>query len=151
METDREIYPMPLFCQLAVTDLDASTRWYEALGFDVVYSMPVMAHVRYRKYADVMLVADEAKLGDRPPGVARRGTGVSIHVGVETESVDDVANRATEYGADVVEGPYETPWNTRELVVSDLDGYELVFSEPVDTERSFEEVIGASERGTSEE
>jgi uncharacterized glyoxalase superfamily protein PhnB len=144
METDHEIYPMPLFCQLAVSDLNAATAWYEALGFDVVYSMPVMAHVRYRKYADVMLVTGQTKPHDTAEKPVRSGEGVSIYVNVEDESVDDVANRADEYGAEVVEGPYDTPWNTRELVVSDPDGYKLVFTEAVDTDKSFEAVMGES-------
>ncbi|KTG10352.1 hypothetical protein AUR64_12335 [Haloprofundus marisrubri] len=150
METDHEIYPMPLFCQLAVSDLDSSTAWYEALGFAEIYSMPAMAHLRYRKYADVMLVTDEARFAEGQNRKERRGGGVSIYLTVETESVDDVANRAREYGANVVRGPSETGWNTRELVVSDPDGYELVFSEPVDTEKSFEEVVGAEDDANPE-
>lgn len=47
---------MPLFVRLTVSDVSASADWYRDLGFDVVYSMPVMAHVRYRKYADVLLL-----------------------------------------------------------------------------------------------
>lgn len=150
METDHEIYPMPLFCQLTVSDLDASTAWYEALGFDEIYSMSAMAHLRYRKYADVMLVTDETRLSEEQNRNERRGSGVSIYLTVETESVDDVANRAREYGANIVREPTETAWNTRELVVSDPDGYELVFSEPVDTEKSFEEVAGAEEETSRE-
>lgn len=148
MSQDGEVYPMPLFVRLTVTDLAASVDWYRELGFDVVYEMPAMAHVRYRKYADVMLVSEASDLGRDAGDDARptpRGDGVEIYVNVENESVDDVAERATQApahaGADA-DGPHETGWNTREFAVRDPDGYRLVFSEPVDTERSFEDVMG---------
>lgn len=47
MATDSDVYPMPLFVRLTTSDLEASTEWYCALGFDVVYSVLVMVHVRY--------------------------------------------------------------------------------------------------------
>jgi uncharacterized glyoxalase superfamily protein PhnB len=142
-DSDHDIYPMPLFPQLTVSNVEESTAWYEALGFDVVYSMPAMAHVRYRKYADVMLVANETE-GDtdaEPP----RGNGVAIYLTVEDEAIDDVAERAEENGADVVAPPHETEWNTWETTVRDPDGYELVFSERAETDRSFEDVMRSSD------
>ena len=140
MCANHEIYPMPLFPRLTVSDIEESTEWYEALGFDVIYSMPVMAHVRYRKYADVML-ADEGTQPAESVPEGDRGRGVSIYVTVEDESVDDVAERAREFGAEIVEEPRRTEWNTRELTVADPDGYELVFSERAESDRSFEEVM----------
>lgn len=141
-DTDHDIYPMPLFPQLTVSNVEESTAWYEALGFDVVYSMPVMAHVRYRKYADVMLAADrEADSASEES----RGSGVAIYVTVEDETIDDVANRAADFGADVAVSPHETGWNTRETTIIDPDGYEIVFSERAETDRSFEEVMGSVE------
>ena len=35
------------------------------------------------------------------------------------------------------------PWNTRDIAVHDPDGYTLVFFEPGDTTRSFEDVMGS--------
>lgn len=139
-DSDHDIYPMPLFPQLTVSNVEESTAWYEALGFDVIHSMPVMAHVRYRKYADVMLVADRSEANS--DAKTTRGDGVSIYLTVEDEAIDDVAERAEETGADVVAPPHETEWNTRETTVSDPDGYELVFSERAETDRSFEDVMG---------
>ena len=146
MNADAEIYPMPLFVQLIAADLDASVEWYRAVGFDVIYEMPAMAHVRFRTYADVMLVADEGRVGGDEAGVdsastPSRGEGVAVYLTLEDESVQDVADRAREAGVDAGDGPEETAWNTRELRLSDPDGYELVFSEPVDTDRSFEDVM----------
>ena len=145
METDHDIYPMPLFIQLTVADLDTSTEFYEALGFDIIYSMPVMAHVRYRKYADVMLVADQTNAGENgEPSEGSRCEGLSIYLTVENESVDDVADRAIDFGAEIANGPYDTPWNTREVAVVDPDGFELVFSEQADSNLDFEEVMGSA-------
>ncbi len=142
-DSDHDIYPMPLFPQLTVSDIEKSTAWYEALGFDVVYSMPAMAHVRYRKYADVLLVADRSE--GNSDAETPRGNGVSIYLTVEDEAIDDVAERAEETGTDVVAPPHETGWNTRETTVRDPDGYELVFSERAETDRSFEDVMGSSD------
>lgn len=143
---DPEIYPMPLFPQLTVSDTAASTEWYRAIGFDVIYSMPVMVHLRYRKYADVMLVADRTNRDEEVSPDSRRGQGVSIYLTVEDESVDDVAHRAAEYGAEIASEPHETAWNTREVALRDPDGYELVFSERAESDRTFEEVMGSADR-----
>lgn len=91
-----------------------------------------------------MLAAPAADLdGEGQPGSAEgsRGEGVSVYVTVEDESVDDVADRAREHGAELSAEPHETPWDTREVALRDPDGYEFVFSEPVDTERSFADVM----------
>lgn len=142
MDTDGEVYPMPLFVKLVVSDVATSVEWYEALGFAVVYAMPVMAHVRYRRYADVMLVDDRAR-AESVESDTQRGQGVAIYLTLEDEPVDEVATRAHDAGAEVLAEPHETGWNTHELGLADPDGYELIFSEVVDAERSFESVTGA--------
>ncbi|MFC4358148.1 VOC family protein [Halobium salinum] len=137
MSSDHDVYPMPLFPRLTVADVERSTDWYEALGFAVVFSMPGVVHLRYRKYADVMLVREDG------PATDPRGTGVEVYLTLEDESVEDVAARAGAVGDDAEPPtPTETAWNTRELSVRDPDGYELVFSAVVDAERPFEDVMG---------
>ncbi|WP_227353799.1 VOC family protein [Haladaptatus salinisoli] len=134
-KSDVDIYPMPMFAQFAVTDLDASTDWYRSVaGFREVAPLPGLSHLRYRRYADVMLVPAEADADER-------GRGPSLHINVEGETVSDVFERATENDATVVREPAETPWNTREVALADPDGYRIVFTEPVDTELDFETVI----------
>lgn len=136
-----EIYPMPMFAQLTVTDLDAASSWYQTvLDFEEVMQMPGMAHLRYRKYADVMLVTEDAE--DEAIEAAPLGRGLSLYFNLEDESVADVAERAEARDATITRGPVETAWNTREVAISDPNGYELVFSEPVDTDKQFEEVVG---------
>ncbi|WP_158059305.1 VOC family protein [Halorussus halophilus] len=140
-----EIYPMPMFVQLTVTDLDAASSWYQhVLAFDEVMAMPGMVHLRYRKYADVMLVPEDGDSEDdtdgTPTDAAPLGRGLSLYFNVEDETVADVAERAEAREATITCGPVETAWNTCEVAITDPDGYELVFSEPVDTDREFDEV-----------
>ena len=145
-----EIYPMPMFPTLSVMDVGASAGWYsEKLGFGTVFVLPgaddepVLAHLRWRKYADLLLVPDEA--GADSGRV--KGAGVSLSFLVGDLSVDAMAERLAGRGAGLAEGPVTRPWNTREIVVVDPDGFRLVFFEPVDVGRSFEEVVGEVARG----
>ncbi len=138
---------MPMFPTLAVRDVGASVGWYaETVGFGTVFVMPgadgepVLGHLRWRKYADVLLVPDSGSDGERVKGV-----GVSLSFLVGDVSVDAMAERLVERGVELEEGPVTRPWNTREIVVVDPDGYRLVFFEAVDVGRSFEEVMGIQE------
>ncbi len=140
-----EIYPMPMFPTLAVRDVGASVGWYaEQVGFGTVFVMPgadgepVLAHLRWRKYADVLLVPDAGSDGE---GV--KGMGVSLSFLVRDLSVDAMAERLVGLGVELEEGPVTRPWNTREIVVMDPDGYRLVFFEAVDVGRDFGDVMGS--------
>ncbi len=121
---DRDVYPMPAFVTLPVTDLAASTRWYEALGFVVLATLPGpggadgLVHLRRHRYQDLLLV----------PGRPTPGPRVSFAAGEE-----DLAERAARVrGADggSVEGPVDTPWFSRDLVATDPDGYVVVLTAP---------------------
>ncbi|WP_246999890.1 VOC family protein [Halosolutus gelatinilyticus] len=137
MNSDDEIYPMPMFDRLEVSDVTQSTEWYrDVLGFGIIFQMPGLTHLRYRKYADILLVPSEAEID--PDG---QGRGVDIYFTVESETVADIAERAKQADT-IVEGPSETAHNTREVVIADPDGYTLVFTEPVDPTRTFEDVTG---------
>lgn len=142
MSPDADIYPMPMFTTLSVSDIASAADWYkEVLAFSSVFEMPTVAHLRYRKYGDVLLVPAES---DIDPD--QRGRGVRIHFTVEGESVAEVAERARAADA-AVSGPTETSHNTREVTITDPAGYTLVFSEPVDTTRTFENVMGVEYAG----
>jgi hypothetical protein len=45
------------------------------------------------------------------------------------DGIDAVCTRALEQGLSV-DGPTRQPWHTRELVITDPDGYRLNFIEP---------------------
>jgi uncharacterized glyoxalase superfamily protein PhnB len=149
MAEGMEIYPMPMFPTLAVRDVGASVGWYaETVGFATVFVMPgsdgdpVLGHLRWRKYADVLLVPDSGSDGQEA-----KGAGVSLSFLVADMSVDAMAEQLVARGVELGEGPVTRPWNTREIVVVDPDGYRLVFFEAVDVGRSFEDVMGDVGRG----
>ncbi len=134
-----------MFPTLSVADVAASAEWYTGkLGFAPVFTLPApgggiaMAHLRWRKYADLLLVPDS-----RPPDSERpKGRGIALSFLVDTTSVDEMAARLSANGVQPAEGPVTRPWNAREIVVRDPDGFSLVFFEPVDVSRSFEDVMG---------
>jgi uncharacterized glyoxalase superfamily protein PhnB len=138
---EQDFYPMPLFVKLAVHDVAASADWYEkALGFRPVYALAgaggtqVISHIRLGRFQDLMLIAE-------PPDSTRlnKGQGVIINLAYDGD-IDDLAQQARCVGAGV-EGPTETPWNTREVSVQDPDGYVLTFSQVVDANREFDDVM----------
>jgi lactoylglutathione lyase len=114
------------FVKLLVSDGERSARFYEALGFERVQAEPPFIHLRWAESADVYLVAT-------PGGAAlqgRRGLGVLVGFRAGPEGVDVVVSRALKLGVEV-EGPTVQPWHTREILLTDPDGYRLNFIEPV--------------------
>ncbi len=142
-----EIYPMPFFVNLNVSDLEASSKFYqETLGFKHIFTMPgpggspVLVHLRWTKYADLLL----ALSGDGKTVPEPRGTGVALSFQMLERfdgSVDTFAEQAKARGANIVSGPLDQPWNVRELTVLDPDGYKLVFTAPLNINLGFDEVI----------
>ncbi len=136
-----DFYPMPMFVNLQVADILQSSAWYQrALGFRVVFEMPsgepILVHLRRSRYQDILLFPG----GSGDPQQA--GNGVIIQFQADDEPVKDIAVRARSAGAREVHGPIERPWNVREVTVVDPDGFQLRFSEPIDTTRNFKDVIG---------
>jgi len=133
------VYPLPLFVRLMVNDLMASSTWYEKLGFEVSFTMkgmgdqPVAMFIRWMKYADIMLVQSPKTIAKQP-----EDTGIAIYLNALNE-VEDVARRAPK--GSIIEGPTVRPWNAKELILRDPDGYQLIFSEPADKNKTFDEVM----------
>jgi uncharacterized glyoxalase superfamily protein PhnB len=148
-----EIYSMPLFPTLIVEDVEASSNFYQvALGFKHIFTMPgsdgkpSLVHLRWMKYADLLIA--------RPRGgrevTGPRGIGISLNFNLFERFNGDMnafAKHARENGANVT-GPVDQPWNVREVTIIDPDGYQLVFSMPINLNLSFDEVI---ERVTKDE
>ena len=144
-----EFYPMPMFPTLSVVDIGASASWYtEKVGFARVFAIPgtggevVLEHLRWSKYADLLLVPE----ANAPYPTQAKGTGISLSFFVQTETIDDMAARLEASGVEIEEGPVDRPWNTRDIVVIDPDGFRLIFFEPIDTTRTFEDVIESARR-----
>jgi lactoylglutathione lyase len=112
------------FAKLLVLDREASARFYEALGFTRVGTDGTHLHLRWGARGDVFLVGV-------PSGVqveGRRAWGVLLGFAAPGR-VQDLAEAAQRLGAPT-QGPDVTPWHTRELIVTDPDGFRLCFSEP---------------------
>lgn len=136
-----EIYPMPFFPRLIVRDLAASSTWYQdVLGFKHIFTMPGLVHLRWIKYADLLLSPPrDGKELPKP-----RGIGVSLNFSMFDRfdgSVDALAEQVSKMSANIVSGPLDRPWNVRELTILDPDGYQLVFSAPLNTNLGFDEVV----------
>jgi uncharacterized glyoxalase superfamily protein PhnB len=138
-----EFYPMPLFVRMSVEDVAAAARWYvEALGFRSVYTLPaadgtqLMNHIRLERYQDLMLVsqpADSLRVND--------SNGLVINFSYNGD-LQGLAERAIATGVRVT-GPIPTTHNTYEVTVIDPHGYPLIFSQIINRNRPFSEVMSS--------
>ena len=142
-----DFYPMPAFATLDVMNIAVSVSWYEnALGFRVIFQSPpgsaeeaMMVHLRRDKYQDLLLFS--AQDGD----MEKRGGGVILNFLPGDEPVEVIVKRASSAGSSKVEGPIDRPWNVKEITVLDPDGYRIRFSDVLDPDKSFDDVIGQVE------
>lgn len=120
---------MPFFATLACSDVRATLAWYrDALGFGVMFAapdvngQPGLIHLRRHKYQDILL---------RPgTGAGEPSTALSLTFNAEGE-IEALAARAKAVpavGRTNVQDPVNTPWNTRDLRVTDPEGNQLVFT-----------------------
>ena len=127
--------PQPL---IAVTDVEASSRWYgRLLGCESAHGGSEYERLvrdgRLVMQLHAFAVSDHhgpiADVGDRP-----YGNGVLLWF--ETDEFDDAVARATELGADVVLAPHRNPPeggggpDHREVWLRDPDGYVVVLASP---------------------
>lgn len=151
-----EIYPMPLFPMLIVNDLETSSNFYQtALSFKQIFTMPgpggqtALVHLRWAKYADLLI----ARPRDGKELTEPKGVGISLNFSLIDHfngDMDAFAKHARENGAHVI-GPIDQPWNVREVTVVDPDGYELIFTAPLNANLAFEKVIEQASSGKSNE
>jgi predicted enzyme related to lactoylglutathione lyase len=128
-----------MFVRLAVADVEATKRWFhEALDFESVFDIPnTMAHLRGRRYQDVLIVKATSP-------VEAVGQGVTLSFTWHRD-VDELVARVQKAGGKIVDGPVDRPWNARELVVEDPNGYRLSFSRQI-ADKGFEEVMSEMDR-----
>jgi catechol 2,3-dioxygenase-like lactoylglutathione lyase family enzyme len=122
----RDIYGMPAFVTFVVADLARTVDWYtNGLDFIELFSMPGpdgprLVHLRRWRYQDILV---------RPGSGAGGGPGggrFSVMAGIE--ELDALAARAAAHGGGSVNGPFDTPWNTRDVHAVDPDGYTVVYT-----------------------
>jgi predicted enzyme related to lactoylglutathione lyase len=130
-------YLMPMFVRLTVADVEATKQWFhEALGFDSVFDIQhTMAHLRGRRYQDLLIVKGEQQ--------STPGQGITLSF-TWFESVDQLAERVKAAGGCVIDGPVDRPWNARELVVEDPNGYRLSFSQQIENKELSEVMSGVT-------
>jgi len=124
-EITRDIYGMPAFVTLTVADLERTADWYvNGLDFIVLFTMPgpdgtpALVHLRRWRYQDILVRRGQAPVGGD----------WTISVMAAVEQLDGLAERARAHGGGEVEGPVDTPWNTRDLRATDPDGYTVVYT-----------------------
>jgi catechol 2,3-dioxygenase-like lactoylglutathione lyase family enzyme len=124
-EVSRDIYPMPAFVTLVVPDVDRAVDWYvNGLDFVVLFTMPgpggqaALVHLRRWRYQDILV-----RPGDAVPSGA-----CTPSVMADAGQLAALASRAREHGDGAVEGPFDTPWNTRDLIATDPFGNRLVLT-----------------------
>lgn len=122
------VYAMPVFATVAATDVERTATWFrDALGLGIMFvalgpgGAPSMVHLRRARYQDLMVVP---AVGSPAPGSA---VTVTFQAG-EAADIDRMAAVARAVDPQAVEGPYDTPWNTRELAVTDPDGNRFAFT-----------------------
>lgn len=116
-----DIYPMPMFATLVVADLERTVDFYtNALDFVVLFTMPggQLVHLRRWRYQDLLV----------RPGEADAGRGWGLSFSALAEDLPALVDRARAHGGGTVEGPLDTPWNTRDVSVADPDGYRLTYT-----------------------
>lgn len=123
----RAIYGMPMFATLLARDIRATVSWYSAgLGFIDLFTMPgpdggpALVHLRRWQFQDLLV---------RPArGPITPGTGCMLSFAAVYDEIDALAERARAHGGGRVDGPVDTPWNTRDLTTADPDGNTVIFT-----------------------
>jgi hypothetical protein len=126
-QVSRAIYGMPMFATLAARNIGATVSWYTGgLGFIDMFTMPgpngvpVLVHLRRWQFQDLLV---------RPArGPVTPGNGCQLSFAAVYGEVDSLAERARAHGGGRVDGPADTPWNTRDLVTVDPDGNVVIFT-----------------------
>ncbi|TCC55148.1 VOC family protein [Kribbella pittospori] len=156
-EPFRGIYAMPAFVTIPTSDLAASTDfWVRGLGFIELFSIPgSIVHLRRWAFQDVLLVPAESMQPQAPdsvPGQARAdsapapaltdsgpelasadsgpgwGPVMSVSFSCVLSQVDSVVEACRVLRPDSVDGPRDTPWNTRDITVITPENARVVFT-----------------------
>jgi catechol 2,3-dioxygenase-like lactoylglutathione lyase family enzyme len=123
----RAIYGMPMFATLLARDLAATLSWYTGgLAFIELFTMPgpdgapLLVHLRRWQFQDLLV---------RPArGPVTAGDGWHLSFAAVYGEIDALAERARAHGGGRVDGPADTPWNTRDLTTVDPDGHVVIFT-----------------------
>lgn len=121
-ELFRGIYGMPAFVTIPTTDLAASVDfWTRGLGFFELFGIPgTLVHLRRWAFQDVLLLQAES--------VPERAPAASVSFACVLGQVDSLVEECRALRPDSVEGPRDTPWNTRDVEVITPENARIVFT-----------------------
>ena len=105
---------------LAVSDMAASTAFYEALGFERLYGGPGAGFTSYRAGEGYLNLTKEAD----PQGFWGRAI-------FYVDDVDAFHAQAMAAGLSPSFGPRDAPWRERYFHILDPDGHEISFARPI--------------------
>lgn len=123
-EPFRGIYGMPAFVTIATSDLTASVDfWTRGLGFFELFRIPgQVVHLRRWAFQDVLLVP-AASVPEQAPVPA-----ISFSFACVLSQVDSLVEACRAVRPNSVEGPRDTPWNTRDVTVTTPEKARIVFT-----------------------
>ncbi|ROT28098.1 VOC family protein [Micromonospora sp. HM5-17] len=110
-EPFRGIYAMPAFVTIPTNDFAASEEfWVRGLGFINLFSIPGrLVHLRRWAFQDVLLVS-AASVPEQAPAM-------SVSFACVLNQIDSIVEACRALRPDSVDGPRDTPWNTRDVEV----------------------------------
>ncbi|MDT0267923.1 VOC family protein [Streptomyces sp. DSM 44915] len=136
-ELFRGIYGMPAFATIPTGDLAASVDfWTRGLGFFELFTIPGrLVHLRRWAFQDVLLVAaEDVPASDMPASnvpasdVPARASAISLSFSCVLNQVDALIEACRAIRPDSVEGPRDTPWNTRDVSVTTPENARIVLT-----------------------
>src|SRR5262249_50102274 len=107
-----------------VSDLTATIAWYEALGFRTLRTNADEGAIDW-----ALLELDEGRVMFNAGGAHTNAPRREVDLYVHTSGVDALYARLKDTH-DVIEGPHNTFYGMRELIVRDQDGFWVTFGEP---------------------
>lgn len=116
------IYAMPAFATIPTSDSAASVDfWTRGLGFFELFSIPgAVVHLRRWVFQDVLLVPAAS--------VAEQAPAMSLSFACVLSQVDSLAEACRALRPDSVDGPRDTPWNTRDVEVITPENARIVLT-----------------------
>lgn len=121
-EPFRGIYGMPAFVKIPTGDLAASVDfWTRGLGFIELFTIPgSLVHLRRWAFQDVLLVAAEQ--------IPAKAPALSVGFACVLDQIESVVESCRAVRPDAVDGPRDTPWNTRDVEVLTPENARIVFT-----------------------
>jgi uncharacterized glyoxalase superfamily protein PhnB len=102
-----------------------SEKFYKKIGFDVVKSDDSHSKVQLGDFAIVLVnMRDEDEFSNDSMS-DNKGRGMYVYI--ETDDVDETYKSLLSRGIEVATKPRDWPWDNREFIVKDPDGYKLCF------------------------